>query len=132
MMPKEIMRLADRLEHAGSGYDDSINLLDCLEALGHRVHRRNYKIWDEESRRWRSAPRILTDETDAIREVERQLHHLHPGMAMKIDIRWSGHDPDRVVYVFTEITWPSSERQGRGRTPCLAIIAALLRAKANP
>lgn len=132
MTRKEIMLLADRVERATSGYDDSIDLLECLEALGYRVHHRNYKVWDGGSRRWRAVPRILTDEADAIREVERQLHHLHPGMTMKIDLRWSGYEPPRDCHVVVEITWPSSERRGRARDACLAITAALLRAKANP
>jgi hypothetical protein len=73
---------------------------------------------------WRYTEKV----DDALALIERRLHPLHPGMMIKLDGRYSG--PDR--YWFAEITWPSSERQGRGRSPALALLVALLRAELSP
>lgn len=49
----------------------------------------------------------------------------HPGATFKLKIVQSGFDD---FYCWAEFTWPSTESQGRGRTPELAVVACALRA----
>lgn len=56
--------------------------------------------------------------------VERRISERHPGWTWNMKaVYGSGHGP----YFWAEITWPSHECPGRGRTPALAMLAAGLR-----
>lgn len=65
----------------------------------------------------------------ALALVERLLRPVHPGMTITLKGTFSGPGSD---FWRAEITWPSSERQGRSRVAPCALLAALLRALDDP
>lgn len=110
-----------------TGPDREVDAL-LLNAVGDQALFRGPKIgW--ESREdgkgvWRSMPNITASLDAVLALVERVLRPLHPGMTLTLKAIYSG---SREPYWYAEITWPSSERQGRATTPAIALLGALLR-----
>jgi hypothetical protein len=129
--------LLSRVE-ALSGGDWEVEAL-ILRATGH-VSRQNvpdpgdawpdynwYWFYPDGSRgeHFGNTPPVTTSLDATLALVERVLRPLHPGMTLTLKAIYSG---SRGPYWYAEITWPSSERQGRAHTAPLALLAALLRA----
>lgn len=109
-----------RLE-AAKGADREIDRA-ILRYLGFTWRGMDY--WNEDRVVWKGATFFTHSLDAAIALVERKLRHAHPQMTANLKGIYSG---DR-VYWYAEITWPSTEHQGRGTTPALALLIALFRA----